>query len=629
MRSDGWASQSERKTTACAEVASWVMPGLLIASMFYFISQNAIDTPRHDDWRLLEVVSGLKPFSAEWVWELSSEHRQVIPKVFLYVWGQATGWNLYYAAFWPGLLIAIGGIVFLRQLPVRCGELGGAYKVLLRGALACWLFTLTQAENLLWGFQLNYALLFLLLIVFEGAWREFLRSGQGVLLLAVLLGSLALTLGHGVIVSVYVVGFVVLQVLRRIPITRAQLVLAVWAVVLIGLYLYNYVTPAHHKDPVFVLSQPKNAAMFALYYLGNSLVPLLAKAAPENAVVAAVYGIAFFAGGVILMVTCGLAVVLHAKVRGRDMIYDLYQNHPLIPIGIAIMLVIMTGRLGWGPKYAVTSRFVTMSVLLGVGTWLYSVESLRQYAAETLGTLRAAVATRYVLMAIFVLGVFSWSHSVAYGMSYARKLQETVAPYRECALAWADDKEIVRCVCQREVDLFESAGFSDQETELTLLEATRVLRNARLSFFNVSRSEGRGAALERGRTWRLETQVMADDAYSSILYINWMPLQGHPVVLKRGANVVIEGRAWDVTRGEPASGVYVRVDDKWYAATYGLYRPETRDGSVQRGGKCSGFRAKIPRSEVSPGRHVVSLFVVAGNGQAYYSAGEAVEVRIE
>src|SRR5262249_50783881 len=150
-----------------------------LAVALLFVDQHVANIPLWDEWSWLDVLSGEKPATPEWLWKPQSEHRVPLPKLVLVAGLRVTGGDF------------------------RLGMFG---NVLLLGALA---LAMTLAAWRLRG-RMSYTDAFFPLVILSPAqhqnWMNFISVHPilttilaGVVLLIMARRGMHLTLGAGIL----------------------------------------------------------------------------------------------------------------------------------------------------------------------------------------------------------------------------------------------------------------------------------------------------------------------------------------------------------------------------------------------------------------------------------------------
>jgi hypothetical protein len=81
--------------------------------------------------------------------------------------------------------------------------------------------------------------------------------------------------------------------------------------------------------------------------------------------------------------------------------------------------------------------------------------------------------------------------------------------------------------------------------------------------------------------------------------------------------VEIDGWAIDSGKKSVAGGVLLVTAAKEYAAEYGVERPDVAEARGPQY-RFSGFRLRLPTSEIGKGEHVMTVKVISKDSQACY-----------
>ncbi len=412
----------------------WAFPASLALFVLGFVAVHFVNVPYWDEWEFTEVVAGIEPFTWEWVWAPHNEHRLVWQKLFTYAWARLTAWNVALATLFPALMICGGSLLLLRRELAEHGDLPAGARRLFVAALSLWLFSLRQHENLTWSFAFTWGALFLIAIAFRQVWRTFRTEGRRGVPVAALLVMAAFNNAAGLALSLYVIGHALVAVLRRRLLAR-DAVLALIAGVLLTAYLGS-------RAPSGLPTNPLRVAAYGLVYAGNS--------------VALFWPLAMIFS---LLSLCLLAAAL----RRRGAWADLYDERPLLVIGLFMMAMVAFGRMGNDIEQAAASRYSTISLLLQWDLWTFSFATLRPHLNP-----RALMAGLWTAFAIFLGG---WSMGLAEAVLVTGHRVRALEAFERCASAPAAD--LMLCPSEK--------VYPNQEI---LVRRVRILKEKRLCFFH-------------------------------------------------------------------------------------------------------------------------------------------------
>lgn len=419
----------------------WAFPASLALFVLGFVAVHAVNVPYWDEWEFTEVVAGIEPFTWDWVWTPHNGHPLVWQKLFTYAWARLTAWNVAGAALFPALMICGGSLLLVRRELAKHGDLPAGARRLFVAALSLWLFSLRQHENLTLAFAFTWGALFLIAIAFHQVWRTFRAEGRGGALVAALLVMATFDNAAGLALDFYVIGHALVAVLRRRLRVR-DAVLALTAGLLLAAY---FISREGAFAPSGFLTDPPRVAAYGLVYAGNS--------------VAFLWPLAMIFS---LLSLCLLAAAL----RRRGAWADLYDERPLLVIGLFMMAMVAFGRMGDAVEHAAASRYSTISLLLQWDLWTFSFATLRPHLSP-----RALMAGLWTAFAIFLGG---WSMGLAEATLVTGHRVRALEAFERCASAPAADLRL--CPSEK--------VYPNPEI---LVRRVRILREKRLCFFHDSR----------------------------------------------------------------------------------------------------------------------------------------------
>jgi hypothetical protein len=256
---------------------------------------------------------------------------------------------------------------FLTVLAWRAGL--RSYSEILPAALTilATLFTVHQFENLTWGFQTQFV------IVFAAATAAFLsvaryaETGRSINLVATVLASAIATseMANGVLVAMIVV---VMAITLRLG-WRIVLILAVVAALLPAAYLIDYSPVAHHSSIAESIGHPLQLVGYVCTYIGGIAARTLT-AGPFEFVGRFIPEprLALICGAVVSLIN--ILVVVRVAARRADI-------PPAICTLLAINLFVAgtaaitgLGRMGFGLDQALASRYSTGGAIIIAVTFI-------------------------------------------------------------------------------------------------------------------------------------------------------------------------------------------------------------------------------------------------------------------
>ncbi len=321
--------------------------GIPAAAVLVLVLRYGVNVPYWDQWELVPnfvALSGgslgLSDLAAQ-----HNEHRMVFPRLIMLVLGTATQWNTVAEMVFSVGLAVCTLTVLLRLARPLLEEMGPLAGLCVVASVSTMLFSWMQWENWFWGWQIQWFLSVLatVLSIALASWslhRESPRlhvTGSALAALVV-----QYSIASGVVVWL-LSGFILAFHRRRLTI------LPLWAAVagvFTALYFIGYIKPAHHPSLLAGFESPK----VFLAYLGNYLSGPIGRSS--------LHGLA--------MLGLFLALTSFACIRWRARM-DLVL--PWLAIGgfaVANALLTGLGRAGFGAAQGLSSRYVTIALLLSI-----------------------------------------------------------------------------------------------------------------------------------------------------------------------------------------------------------------------------------------------------------------------
>jgi hypothetical protein len=325
-----------------------------LAFLIWVIVQYAVDVPYRDQWELVPLLD--KTYHGELtfhdLWAQHNEHRILFPRIIMLALARSTGWNTHYELT-VNVILALGIFtVFVYQVKITGRKLGAAGLPWAIPAISLIVFSISQYQNWLWGWQLQ---MFLNLLAAMGGivllaqetftWKRFALSA--------LLGIVAMySFATGVLF--WPIGLVILLVVtagarqRRAAITGWVLL----SVLTLGSFFYHYQKPAYHPPLNLIFETPVGYAAYMFKYIGGICAHDLGGTMPDDGKVALICGL----GGTMVLGWAGWMLV-------RKQLADVRTLLPYLGMSlysIASALVTGVGRIGFGSNQAIFSRYSTM-----------------------------------------------------------------------------------------------------------------------------------------------------------------------------------------------------------------------------------------------------------------------------
>ncbi len=337
-----------------AWLALIALPVALLATLTV---RFGVDGPFGDQWMAISPLfekHAAGALSAADFFAQHNEHRPLVPKLVFFVVGLLTHWNVRVENAMT-LLVLVGVAANLWQMLRVSGwrDTSAARGVFFLMVLL--LFTTSQHENLLWGFQFH----FVLAILFFSAicWlAPTLRAPWNFVATMALSAAATFSVASGCVCWALAAPLLWHATTPR----RAGKWWALYAITggaTVAAYFWNFARPAELPSLLGVLQAPARTARYFCAYLGG---PFSGGTAMDAAAVASVIG-------AVLSLAIGAAAARTWRERHRaDFLQRALPWLTLAAFGLANAAMSTVGRSGFGVGQALASRYTTYAVLVPI-----------------------------------------------------------------------------------------------------------------------------------------------------------------------------------------------------------------------------------------------------------------------
>ena len=446
--------------------------------ILFFIRVYGVDLPLHDQWGRLPSVfykASTSTLTFQDLFVQHNEHRILFPRLIMLALAYlSSSWNVTLE-----LLVSYGFsvITFILILILIWKDSLGLKSYTLKDihllgistfVSSLLLFSTVQHENWLWGFQLTWFLISMLLVGAVLSLAVFNKTGK---LVYYLLGHLlclvaSFSAAHGLLIWL---ACLPLFLSKDLPgrNKRALLILG-WLtdfMLCILIYFLGYVKPTAHPEIAFTFRQLPLSLDYYFNFLGGVFGENDTEITP------------LIIGVIITLIGLFFAIsFLKQSIEARE---DYLPWLSLSVFTIAFSVITTIGRAGFGSDQASASRYTTVTLLL-----LISLMQLWRLALGQKSYLRGNVT--YLVTSIFLIGFLSThfihgyiqAFSVAEDAKYLKYQAKTcieLMDYLEPAFAkaclentiYADFGHVIAGV-----DMLRAIGFLDQPPQLNLTAAS-------------------------------------------------------------------------------------------------------------------------------------------------------------
>lgn len=374
-----------------------VLPAILGAIYVKIFGVNVVFW---DQWELVPLIEKLYSgnLTFDQLFAQHNEHRLFFPRIIMLILAHITRYNTItemYLSWIITLLTLVLIFVMYKQ------NFGISESSLLKFIPISWLiFNFRQFENMLWGWQ-NQIYLCVFGFVFSIYLLEKSEKIDCKFLLAIFGGILSsFSFVNGLLVWPTGFLFIILSKTKN-----KNYLGTAWALVGIAVlctYLYKWVKPSHHPSILYIIEQPINSIEYLIVNIGS----------PLGFEHSTAFGMGIFILFEIIMVSILLLKNGLLKENAKWLSFIFFS--------LASSLTITVGRAGFGVEQALSSRYVTFTLLGIVGLYLVVVGLYNKFETKNQ---KYAVLYGMVLSVIFVGIIIGYSRGVIAGeeISESRK----------------------------------------------------------------------------------------------------------------------------------------------------------------------------------------------------------------
>lgn len=334
----------------------YILMLLPIALYMGSVARNGVNVPFADEFAQIPIVvaaaHGHLTFGMLWL--PHNDNRILLPNLLALLLLLPTHYNLT-AEMWAGVAIVLASFVLLVRCLARTSDIRGWWLL----PVALLFFDLTQWENMLWGFQLAWYLILLMVVVavYNLSTRPQGWAGLLIASAAGLIGTFSSLQG----LIIWPGGALLLLVAR--PRQTGRLV--AWCIVGVisgVIYFENFPQLENHSALFYSISHPSTTVAFFATVVGGP--------AGHHA---EVFGVVVLAGVVALGATCWARADLRGQLR--------------VPVALVVFAlifdaVVTIGRVNLGASEGASSRYTTYNLLCLIGLYSGSVVAIRAALAQ-------------------------------------------------------------------------------------------------------------------------------------------------------------------------------------------------------------------------------------------------------
>ena len=381
-----------------------------LVALIAFVAYLGVNVPRIDQWFLLDLFeqvhrqeAGFADFFAQF-----HEHRMLVPRLAFVGMAFATGWNIYYEL---GLNVAIAAVTFwlIIRVALKTASLDNADALpfhLANSLTGLLIFSWTQYQNWLWGFQIPWffidACLVAVVLVLA---QDTLSLNKKLLISSLLCGLASFSSAHGLFVWIAIVPSIVAASTTQKARTKGLLIWAgLFVICLVGYF-------AGYQKPADLAADYVNSAA---NFLGFFFVSLSAPIAGQPVDVTTQYVQRLVGlGAFVFWLYC--ALLLYSLSRYSPIAFS--RTAPWLSLGlfsIVFALANSYGRSGESVNQALQSRYITPGLLITVAI----IQLLSLFFQSTLTRARSLFCRRCSAILIVAAVAFLAVHFNTYASAF-------------------------------------------------------------------------------------------------------------------------------------------------------------------------------------------------------------------
>ena len=373
-----------------------------ISFVIYIVIKYSINMIYWDEWELVELISNKISLSFKILWQQHNEHRMFFPKLIIYILSKFTHWDVRYESYFSVFLFFLSTVVAYKILEESKFKL---YPFV--GIFILFILNLKQYMNYLWGFQIAWSLIFLAFLIVHLLISRGLSNVTDKIIFPVILVIASFSSMHGILVAIYSVIYSLKNIFLKKDIKFYSFLLF-FSIGIILIYFLDWSKPIGHPDIFSFLKHPIDSIIFTGIFAG-SIFSYSAK----------------FAGLIGSGILVSFLFYLIRRMKEKSLlsiIMELLMN-PLLFFGFGFMVMILIGRVGFGPGQANASRYSSFSAILNIGIFLFVFGN---YSRDKF---------KKVFLYLYVIAIMIfYPFNIKYYYGESKKFYKKLFDARKCAL---------------------------------------------------------------------------------------------------------------------------------------------------------------------------------------------------
>ena len=534
----------------------------------YLVLKNSVNVPYWDDWyipglMITKISEGGLIFQ-DWFAQ-ANESRPIFPRLIFISLAYLTGWDLRYQmllTFLVACLIAFN-IFYLSQKTVEPNPL----KLLFLNTLANLLIFTPVSENWLWGMQTITIIPMACITTYAVIFYSNL-SNKTKLLMGMGLATIStFSFANGILMWILALPlFFLSDGLNLSAWKKKKWFLGLWLAGLVAnasLYFYNYHQPPNTPSFLEAVIHPFKTVAYFFAFLGSPLgIPSL--------ILSQWIGLSFI---LLFVLVC---VYLWKFRQARGLVYRMTPWLIVASYTLISALMATAGRIGFGVEQALSIRYITFSVWLGVALIYLMAIVFQDAATKNFGPPKRRLMAKPIIYGLTLAFLYFSFNSFTYGTNYMSWLQQKRVYGKSCVVLINifRDEACLQKVMSSEVDF--TVDLAKKLSELGFFKPKLVDS----SIFQTSEKQGQKTANSYGELEKF-TKLNAEN----YTVAGWSIIPEHN---KPADSVIL---TYEQSNGSVTPFAIVAVD---------RFRPELESALHRPNYRYSGWQANFPYDKIPP-----------------------------
>lgn len=339
-----------------------------------YIKFYGVNVPFWDEWGFVPIIDKFYNNKASLfdLFAQNNEHREFFARIIMLISMYFTHYNVVTEMY---ISCAIASFTLFILFILYKQGFGFSLTSLIGFIPVSWiLFDFRQFDNILmgWTVHIYLAIFGLVLSIFS---LKNTKKIDGMLILAVL-GGVISSFSFMTGLVVWPLGFLLIFASKANKISLGAL-WGIAGIVTLYLHFYNWVKPEQTPSILYSIENPLKGIAYMLIYIGSFFGLQIRKDVQ-------IFGIAISGGQLLLIfilasLVCGILIISAIIVSIRliiknGLLEETLEWIALIAFSFASAIITAIGRAGFGLEQALSSRYITLSVLAIIGLYLIALK---------------------------------------------------------------------------------------------------------------------------------------------------------------------------------------------------------------------------------------------------------------